>query len=207
MTARGPSADGPLALCGLPARSQPGHAASAPDSPPQIAVRFDRFSILCPSFRDRPVHRGSSPLPTGVLSLAADEYTADPKRCTQYRTVRFGLLSHPQVAALRANRPESKTADERADEYECVNECEQIDAYGRVNDCEQSTNIRASTDMNGTTDGKRDGERAERRHRDNAAARRPSCSAATYRASLTASQRQCPQQHAQAKSKWNRGET
>ena len=41
-------------------------------------------------------------------------------------------------------------------------------------------------------DGKRDGERAERRHRDNIAARRPSCSAATYRASLTTSQRQCP---------------
>lgn len=207
MTARGPSADGPLAFCGLPARAQPGHAASALGSPPQITVRFGRFSILCPSFRDRSVHRGSEPLPTGVLFLAANEYTADPKRCTQYRTVRFGLLSDSQVAALRANRPESKTADERANEYMCVNDCERIDAYGRVNAYERSTNMGASTDMNGTTDGKRDGERAERRHRDNAAARRPSCRAATYRASLTASQRQCPQQHAQAKSKWDRGET
>lgn len=199
--------DGPLALCGLPARAQPGHAASALGSPPQIAVRFGRFSILCPSFRDGSVHRGSEPLPTGVLSLAANEYTADPKRCTQYRTVRFGLLSDPQVTDLRANRPESKTADERADAYECVNEYERVDEYGRVNECERSMNTSASTDMNGSTDGKQDGERAERRHRDNAAARRPSCSAATYRASLTASQRQCPQQHAQAKSKWNRGET
>ena len=72
-----------------------------------------------------------------------------------------------------------ETADERADAYECVNEYERVDEYGRVNECERSMNTSASTDMNGSTDGKRDGERAERRHRDNAAARRPSCSAAT----------------------------